>query len=272
MYSQEKVCSAEPVAESKLAASLAHEINNPLDSVLNLLYLVKTESALTETGRHYLSLAEEELQRVSKIAQAALDRTREFGALRETNVPTLMDSVIDVYRLRFEARGISVSTRYGADGVISAYSGPLRQVFSNLLLNAADAMPKAAEGCWHEYASHTSGRRTATARRAADDCGQWLRDCRGEAAGNLRTVLYHERLRRERPGALRGERRGAAARRLAAGAEQHTPGTYRQRVRDLSAGGGNGRPGNYSGRICRAMMRRWISLVPSPMVQSLTSR
>jgi two-component system, NtrC family, sensor kinase len=142
LYSQGKASSAVRVAESELAASLAHEINNPLDSVLNLLYLVKGETALTEKGRHYLTLAEEELQRVSQIANAALDRARKFGALRETNVPDLMDSVIDVYRPRFEARGISVSTRYGAYRDFPVYSGSLRQVFSNLLLNAADAMPQ----------------------------------------------------------------------------------------------------------------------------------
>ena len=53
-----------------------------------------------------------------------------------------MNSVVDVYRMQFEARGISVKTRYGAVGDISVYATPLRQVFSNLLLNAADAMPE----------------------------------------------------------------------------------------------------------------------------------
>jgi signal transduction histidine kinase len=131
-----------PIAENKVAASLAHEINNPLESVLNLLYLVKAEAALTDTGRRYLTLAEEELRRVSRIAHAALDRARGFGAPQETNVPDLMDSVLDVYRPRFEAHGISMNTRYGAYRDFSVYPGPLRQVFSNLLLNAADSMPR----------------------------------------------------------------------------------------------------------------------------------
>lgn len=138
MYSLEKV----PSAESQLVASLAHEINNPLDSVLNLLHLVKAEGVLTQQGHHYLTLAEGELQRVAEIAQAALDRTRQYGALHGTNLPVLMNSVVDVYRLQFEARGISVRTRYGAGGDISVYATPLRQVFSNLLLNAADSMPE----------------------------------------------------------------------------------------------------------------------------------
>ena len=79
---------------------------------------------LTEQGRHYLTLAEEELQRISQIAQAALDsRTRVRRSAGDEHTE-LMDSVIDVYRLRFEARGISVSTRYGAAEMFP--STPLR--------------------------------------------------------------------------------------------------------------------------------------------------
>jgi signal transduction histidine kinase len=53
-----------------------------------------------------------------------------------------MDSVIDLYKARFAARGIAVDARYGPGGDFAVFTGPLRQVFSNLLLNAADAMPK----------------------------------------------------------------------------------------------------------------------------------
>jgi two-component system CheB/CheR fusion protein len=109
---------------------------------LNLLYLVGSEQTLTERGRLYLTQAEEEVQRIAQIAHAALDYFRDFATLKKTNVPRLMDSVIDIYKSRFEARAICVNTRYGLDGELAVYSGPLRQVFSNLLLNAIDAMPK----------------------------------------------------------------------------------------------------------------------------------
>lgn len=134
-----------PTAERKLAASLAHEINNPLDSVLNLLYLVESEATLTDNGHRYLRMAEEEVQRVAQITHAALDYFREFAIVTSTNVPGLMDSVIDIYRSRFEARGIRVTTRYCLHGDLLVCAGPLRQVFSNLLLNAADAMPKGGQ-------------------------------------------------------------------------------------------------------------------------------
>ena len=134
--------SAVPTEEIRLAASLAHEINNPLDSVLNLLYLVESESTLTEQGHLYLTQAEEEVQRIAQIAHSALDYFRDFATLKRTSVPRLMDSVIEIYKSRFEARAIGVNTRYCLDGELAVYSGPLRQVFSNLLLNAVDAMPK----------------------------------------------------------------------------------------------------------------------------------
>lgn len=142
MYIETPRRSALPTEESRLAASLAHEINNPLDSVLNLLYLVESEGALSDKGQQYLRMAEEEVQRVAQIAHAALDYFREFAILTSTNVAGLMDSVIDIYKSRFEARNISVTTRYYLHGDLLVCAGPLRQVFSNLLLNAVDAMPK----------------------------------------------------------------------------------------------------------------------------------
>jgi signal transduction histidine kinase len=133
---------AAPADESRLAAALAHEIKNPLDSLLNLFYLMQAEPALTEKGRQYLMLAEEEVRQISQIAHAALDGFREPADPKDTNVPQLVSSVVNFYKSRFESRGISVNTRYCPDGDVPVRAGSLRQVFSNLLLNAADAMPK----------------------------------------------------------------------------------------------------------------------------------
>jgi two-component system, chemotaxis family, CheB/CheR fusion protein len=150
VYSNSQRSSAAAIAESsspadqssRLAASLAHEINNPLDSVLNILYLVKAE-ALTDKGRQYLALAEEEVRRVSQIAHDAMDSFRDRTARKDTDVPELLGAVVDLYRPRLESRGISVNTRYRSHGDhLPIYSGPMRQAFSNLLLNAAAAMPQ----------------------------------------------------------------------------------------------------------------------------------
>lgn len=131
-----------PASQGSVAASLAHEINNPLDSLLNLLYVIKTEPALTEKGRHYLALVEEEVHQISQIAHTALQESRQAATLKSTNVPQLLGSVTDFYQSRLEAKGISVNTRYRTKGEFGVYAGFLRQVFSNLILNAADAMPK----------------------------------------------------------------------------------------------------------------------------------
>lgn len=162
---------ASALEESRLAASLAHEINNPLDSVLNLLYLIKGEATLTDKGHRYLRLAEEEVRQASHITHAALHYFREFATPEETNIPKLVSSVIDVYRSRFEERGIAVNTRYSLGGDIFAYSGPLRQVFANLLLNAVAAMPQ-------------GGRLHARARRLREWSGKHRRGLRVTIADN----------------------------------------------------------------------------------------
>ena len=128
-----------PAAGSVLGASLAHEINNPLDSLLNLLYLIEPEA--TPTGRHYLALAEEEVHRISQIAHGAMDRFRSPVGPQDTNVPRLLGSVVDFYMSRLDSQGIRVEARYCSGEDLPVDPGSLRQVFSNLLLNAAHAMP-----------------------------------------------------------------------------------------------------------------------------------
>ncbi len=129
-----------PAVGSALGAALAHEINNPLDSLLNLLYLVGAET--TPTGRHYLALAQEEVHRISKIAHGAMDRFRSPAGPQDTNVPRLLASVVEFYLSRLDSQGIRVEARYCSSGDLLVDPSSLRQVFSNLLLNAAHAMPR----------------------------------------------------------------------------------------------------------------------------------
>jgi signal transduction histidine kinase len=134
--------SQSPRNEYTFAASVAHEINNPLQSLINLLYLIRTTASLSEESRHYLQLAQEEAQRVSWITHSAMNRFQHPDHPMRANVPELVDSVVKFYRSRFNSQGISVRTQYWGDGNLAVYLDPLRQMFSNLLLNAADAMPE----------------------------------------------------------------------------------------------------------------------------------
>ena len=128
-------------AAGRLAASIAHEINNPLESVTNLLYLLNQESNLSDAGREYLSLAEQELTRVSQIATQTLRFHRQSTRAVSVRVQELLDAVYALYRARFDRLGVALEHRYRDSHPITAFEGELRQLFANLIANALDAMP-----------------------------------------------------------------------------------------------------------------------------------
>jgi signal transduction histidine kinase len=140
--------------EDRVVAWLAHDINNPLDSLLNSLYLMETELVLNERSRAYLTRAREEANRIAQIARSAMNKLRDSATPQEVNVPDLLRSVLDLYKSRLESTSIVVHTRYCLDGDLCVFAGTLRQAFSNLLLNAVDAMPQGGT----MYARVSSGR------------------------------------------------------------------------------------------------------------------
>src|ERR1700704_1147239 len=119
-------------------SSLAHEINNPLEALYQLHYLIGREGTLKEKGRQYLALAREEVQRISLTLHAAME-LRDSGDPEDTDIPALLGSVLEFYASRFSSHGISVKTRYASGLHLAVYPRELRQLCANLLLNAADA-------------------------------------------------------------------------------------------------------------------------------------
>jgi signal transduction histidine kinase len=124
-----------------LSPSVAHDLNNPLEVLGNLLYLVEAEPNLTKNGRRCLKLAREEIDRISQLVHSTLDGYHDTPRRQETAISNLLDEIVELYQSRFEGSGIAVETRYRGDGCLPAFPQQLRRAFSNLLLNAADAVP-----------------------------------------------------------------------------------------------------------------------------------
>src|SRR5262249_41000819 len=127
------------IAAGRLAATISHEVNNPLEAVINLIYLLKNE-AMSRQGEAYLKLAERELQRVSAITRRTLGFFRETSAQAEFSLAELLDETIALYDQQFSSRGIRVIKDYRSAGTVLARRGEIQQVFSNLTSNAIDAM------------------------------------------------------------------------------------------------------------------------------------
>jgi PAS domain S-box-containing protein len=128
-------------AAGRLAASIAHEINNPLESVTNLIYLLNQDPSLSSVSREYLTLAEQELTRVSQIATQTLRFHRQSSRAVSVRVQELLDAIYALYHSRFDRLGIVLERRYRDGKIITAFEGELRQLFANLIANALDAMP-----------------------------------------------------------------------------------------------------------------------------------
>jgi len=132
-------------AAGRLAASIAHEINNPLEAVTNCIYLLE-QSDLPEEARHYVGLAQQELTRVSHITTQTLRFYRQSTRPANTDIPDLIESVLALYEGRLRAQGIDVVREFRPVPTVFAYDGEIRQVLANLVGNALDAMTGGMNG------------------------------------------------------------------------------------------------------------------------------
>jgi signal transduction histidine kinase len=123
----------------KLAASIAHEINNPLTAVTNLLFLVRSATDLQE-AHHYSAIAEDELRRVSEIANHTLRFHRSAKGPEHVEVAQLLDSAIVLFRAKLRNQEIKVTVQCDTGCSLICSLGEIRQVLVNLIANAIDAM------------------------------------------------------------------------------------------------------------------------------------
>ncbi len=124
----------------RMAASIAHEINNPLEAIMNTLYLVRSIPELPDEARLYLDLADGELMRIAHITRQTLGFYREFSAATSNSACDLVTSVIDLLQSKIHASGATVIQQCQDPLHILGIAGELRQILANLLANSLDAV------------------------------------------------------------------------------------------------------------------------------------
>ncbi len=127
-------------ATGRLAATIAHEINNPLEAVTNLVYLIGSDSTLDAASREYVELAQRELQRVAHLTKQTLGFYRDTSRPGSVDPGEMLDEVVAIYGARLQSKGIQVEKRYHNAEAPYTIPGETRQVFGNLVANAVDAL------------------------------------------------------------------------------------------------------------------------------------
>jgi PAS domain S-box-containing protein len=139
--SEEAMLRAEKLAVAgRLAASVAHEINNPLEAVANLLYLI-THADTLDSARSQAQQALDELMRVSLITQQTLKFHRQPGTPKDTRLSEIVHTVLALFRARLRSARIEVQVRAEHEVPIACMPGEVQQIVANLISNAIDAMP-----------------------------------------------------------------------------------------------------------------------------------
>ena len=127
------------ISIGRLTAEIAHEINNPLESVGNLLYLALNEAGVPPLATDYLRTAERELERIVQISKRTLSFSRESAQPIAIKLTDLMDEVVSLYGRRISQKKLLLIREYASDEAVLAMPGEIRQVLSNLVTNAIEA-------------------------------------------------------------------------------------------------------------------------------------
>ena len=166
--SQAQLIQSEKLAATgKLAASIAHELNNPLQAVQSCVYLVADQTDPDDPNRQYLDIAREELDRMARIVGRMVDfyRPSDEGRI-PTDVNALLENVVALVRKRLQQGGIEVDLELAPDlPLIIATGDHLKQVFLNVIINALEAMP---QGGRLEMATRRISERDARTKAFAD--------------------------------------------------------------------------------------------------------
>jgi PAS domain S-box-containing protein len=132
----EKLASA-----GRMAATIAHEVNNPLAAVTNALFLIGTDPGLPVSVRQYIDMADRELRRAAHMVKQTLGFYREVGSATTVHLSEILDDVLNLFETKLTSSILRVVRRYNGKMPVQAIEGEVRQVISNLIVNSIDAMP-----------------------------------------------------------------------------------------------------------------------------------
>ena len=155
----------------RLAATVAHEINNPLESVLNFIYLARQQPELSDQTRSYLASADQEISRVAHIAQKTLGFYRDNSQPVSLDFATIVNEVVTIYESRINAKSLRVETRIEPHLTLFALQGELKQILSNLLANSIDACARGERIVIRARGSHGQTSKTKGVRITIADNG-----------------------------------------------------------------------------------------------------
>ena len=127
-------------ATGRLAATIAHEINNPLEAISNAIYLAR--SSPPSDVAEYLKIADEELARVAQITRQTLGFYRETASPGIVKISTLLDELLSLFSRKLQAKNLTIRKQYRGELEVWGLEGELRQVFANQIANAIYAMPQ----------------------------------------------------------------------------------------------------------------------------------
>jgi PAS domain S-box-containing protein len=161
-------------AMGRMAGIVAHEINNPLEAIINLFYLLEKHPSLNQEAQRYAAMAEQELLRISHITKQTLSFYRESAQAISVSIPMLLDDILELQSRQLQAKGIIAERRYGNEAVVHGFPVELKQVFLNLIANAIQAMPEGGRLRVHIRQAYRAAKETAGVRISILDTGSGI--------------------------------------------------------------------------------------------------